>query len=320
MRSFLPTVLPLLAALTLAGCDTLSTSAKPPSGPEAKKPKVHVTARFLSYRDIQDFAEKHLDLNQRLLAVAPTMAYRPGQSKADVIPLVADAAGLAAQAIVDWIGKGLEAEAKKHAAQFAAFVQQPDWWYGAAPDIAAVELTRTKGEGAAAETTFQAIVILRPVFTTPPPHTRPVAFQLVPVYLLETTPAAEDFGQTMGAVLSLKLEGSWVSDKGVPANAVLATYTLTIKKYTEGQPVLISTSADAGSDEDDPAKAAEIKLADASHYFAMPERPATLGATFGIAETDPSKWVGLIEKLGEAITGQASGAGTAVKGKLTPSS
>jgi len=322
MRRLLPTLLPILAALVLAGCDTLQTGDKAPSLlSDAKKPQAHVTARFMSYRDIQDFAQTHPDLNARLLTVAPTMAYQAGKPKPDVVPLVADVAGLAAQEIVDWIGKALEAEAKKHAAQFAAFVQQPDWWYGAAPDVAAIELTRTKGEGAAAETTFQAIVLIRPVFATQPPHTQPLAFQLVPVYLLETTPAAEDFGKTMGAVLSVTLESSWVGDKGAPGNAVLATYCLTIKNYNIGQPVLVSTKEDAdATPEDDQKKTPEIKLSDASHYFALPQTQATIGATFCVAETDPSKWVGLLEKLGEAISGQAGGANSAVKKKLEPGS
>jgi len=301
------------AALILAGC---ATTDKPV---EAPKPVAHVTAKFLTYRDIQDFAEKHPALNDRLKTLAPTMAYHEGRAKADVIPLVAGAAGLAAQEILDFLGKTLEAEAKKHSAAFAAYVQQPDWWTDGQPDVAAVELTRTVGEGETAETTFDAIVLIRPVFSTlPPDHPRLAAFQLVPAYLLETKPAAEDFGKTMGAVLSVTLECSWTADTGAPTSEVLATYSETISTYEVGQPVLIAaTEAPVPKDSKGPA---EIKLSDASHFFAMPERTATIGVKFGVAEADPSQWVGILEKLGEAISGEAGSANTAVKNKLNPPS
>jgi hypothetical protein len=323
VKHHLPNLTAVLAALVLAGCTSVesggSSSVEPAKQAETPKPAVRVAARLLTYREIQDFAEKHPALNVRLKTLAPTMAYNEGQAKADLIPLVATAAGLVTEELVKWVGNSLEAEAKKHSAQFGAFVQQPDWWTEGQPDVAAVELTRTEGAGAEGAVLFDAIVLIRPIFSTlPPGRPKLAAFQLVPVYLLETKPAAEDFGKTMGAVLSVSVECSWTTDGGVPKSEVIATYTYKLKEYEEGQPVLVAAKEDSAADTSKGPP--EMSLSDASHYFAMPERAATIGATFGVAETDPSKWVGVLEKLGEAIGGQASGAGTAVKNKLSPPS
>jgi hypothetical protein len=321
VKHHLPNLSALFLTLILAGCVSVDeTPTAPPAKPAAAPTApVKVTAKLLTYRDIQDFAEKHPDLNERLKTLAPSMAYHEGQSKADVIPLVADVAGFAAQEILNWVGNRLEDEAKKHSAQFAAFVQQPDWWAQGQPEVAAIELTRTQGEGAFRETLFDAIVLIRPVFgAVTEGLPKLAAFQLVPVYLLETKPAAEDFGKTMGAVLSITVACTWASDKGEPTSAVLATYTETIDEYEVGQPLVIAANDELA--QKDGKSPLCIKPSDASHFFAMPERAATIGVTFCVAEADPSKWVGILEKLGEAISGQASNANSAVKNKLSPPS
>jgi hypothetical protein len=317
----LPNLTAVFLALILAGCVSVdeAPTASPAKPTAVSKAPVKVTAKLLTYRDVQDFAEKHPELNERLKTLAPSMAYHEGQSKADVIPLIADAAGFAAQEILNWVGNRLEDEAKKHSAQFAAFVQQPDWWSQGQPEVAAVELTRTQGDGPSGETLFDAIVLIRPVFGAMNQGIpKLAAFQLVPVYLLETKPAAEDFGKTMGAVLSVTVECTWASDKGAPKSAVLANYTETLDEYEVGQPLIIAANDELA--QKDAKSPLCIRPSDASHFFAMPERAATIGVTFCVAEADPSKWVGILAKLGAAISGQAGNANDAVKNKLNPPS
>jgi hypothetical protein len=301
----------LFAVLLLAGCATTqSTDPTAAAASKPDKPKVHTTAHFLTYAQLRSRAEGNPDLNKRLLIVAPGMAYRPGVSQPNVIPLIADAAGLVAKEIVNWIGTAIEAEAKKHTAQFAATLRDPNWWVRGEPNYAAVELTRTKGDDPAGEKIFDAIVLIRPVMYSTPPNSIPASYQLVPVYLLETTAAAEDFSEKMGAVISIHLESTWITPEGDPAEAVLVDYPLTVKEYELKQPYYFATKD--GKDADKPT--------DASPYFPMPAHPATLTTTFCFVETDPSKWVGLLEKLGEAIGAEASSAGSAVQTKLAPSS
>jgi hypothetical protein len=304
----------LLSAFVLAGCTTgpLAESNPPAVAKpdEAAKPAVHVDAHFLSYAQLRGLAQHNKALNDRLLAVAPLMAYREGESQPHIAVIAADAVGFVAKELVNWLGTAIEDEAKKHSACFAAYDQEAAWWTGDAPAFAAVELTRTKGDGTGRETLFDAIVLIRPVMggkSTMP--LVPAAYQLLPVYLLETTPAAEDFGNTMGAVLSVHLESTWISaGNGDPASAVLIDYPYTVGSYDINKPYLFVAKG-AGS----AADAQETS----SHFFAMPAHDATVSVTFGVAETDPSKWVGVLEKLGTAISGQASAAGAAAQKKAS---
>ena len=234
------------------------------------------------------------------------MAYKEGQSQPNVIPLLVDAAALGAKEIVNWIGSEIQGEAKKHSAQFAAFIQEPDWWVDNAPVYAAVELTRTRPDQPGKATLFDAIVVIRPVMGSAHNSGRPVAFQLVPVYLLETTAAAEDFAEKMGAVMNIHLESNWVSNSGDPVHAVLIDYPVTVKEYDLGQAYLF-----VGKDG---------KQSESSPFFAMPERESTVSVKFGFVETDPSKWVDFLDKLGAAISGQSSNASSAVQSALTPKS
>jgi hypothetical protein len=273
----------------------------------------------LTYAQIQDLGEANSALNRRLQALAPAMAYKEGETKPNVVALVADAAAFGAKELVNWLGTRMEDEAKKHSAQFAAFVQQPDWWDANQPAFAAIELTRSKVEGFRKEKLFDAIVLIRPVMSAASSKSSiPAAYQFVPVYLLETKPAAKDFGNKMGAVLSIHLECTWISDRGDPVNAVLADYIVTVKEYELTEPFLFVAKGDPGANGASHAEA--DKPVESSHFFALPAHPATIGVTFGVAEADPSKWVGILEKLGEAIGGQAGNAQSAVQNKLNPSS
>jgi hypothetical protein len=312
----------LLSLSILAGCASPSTNDATSQGtaktPDSAKPTIRVEATLLTYDELKSIASKNDPLNDRLKKLAPEMAYDKSQVENHFVLPWASIAGFATQEIVNWIGTLIDDEAKKHSAQFAAQVQKPDWWDSEsnAPRYAAVELTRTKIDGKGKEILFDAIVIIRPFLTKT--SAVPAAFQLIPVYLIETAPAAEDFGRTMGAVLSIQLESTWNLSSGDPKDAILANYTVTVKSYDLKKPYLFTKKdllgvvAAAETSDDDQAEY--------SHFFAMPLRSATIAATFGVAETDPSKWVGLLEKLGTAIKGQSSNAGSAVKKELTPAS
>lgn len=313
----------LFSAAIFAGCASGplgdSKLADLSKKPDASDSSILVEARFLTYAQIQDLGEANPTLNRRLQVLAPAMAYREGETKPNVVALVADAAAFGAKELVNWLGTRIEDEAKKHSAQFAAFVQQPDWWDANQPAFAAIELTRSKVEGFRKDKLFDAIVLIRPVMSAALSKSSiPAAYQLVPVYLLETKPAAKDFGDKMGAVLSIHLECTWISDRGDPVNAVLADYVVTVNEYKLTEPFFFVAKADPGANGASHAEA--DKPVESSHFFALPAHPATIGVTFGVAEADPSKWVGILEKLGEALGGQAGNAQAAVKNRLNPSS
>jgi hypothetical protein len=305
----------LASATFLSGCAALpdSNALIPPLGEKQPyAPSARVEARFLTYGELRAMAEKNPELNKRLHLLAPAMAYDPGVAHADVVPpVVVDAAAFAAKEILGWLGDRLEAEAQLHSAQFAAFVEQASWWGSSQPVFAAIELTRTTGKGASEKRVFDAVVLIRPVIGTTPGI---AAFRLMPVYLLETEAGAKDFTDKMGAVMSIHIEASWTEANGDPVNAVLVDYAVTGIKYELGKPCLFD-----GADQphgDAPAGAAGTGDLETSHFFAMPLRPSTIGVRFGYAETDPSKWVGLLDKLGKAIGGQADNASNAIKKNL----
>ena len=305
----------LVSVAAFSGCAAISAESPPSAGTGPKEPKVRVEAKLLTYKELREIAEKNSALNERLLKLAPAMAYKPGVAHADIIPFLPDVAAFAAKEIVNWLGNRLEEEAKKHSAQFAAFVEQPDWWAGAQPIIAAVELTRTTGKGSDEDRLFDAIVIIRPVMSTVmPEHPRIAAFQLLPVYLLEKKAAAEDFTDKMGAVLTVHIEASWTNTHGDPVDMVLVDYADKDIEYQIGKPFLFDEGGQKGPQSTDDSDA--DKPPAASHFFAMPEHPATISVNFCFAETDPSKWVGVLEELGKAIGGQADNASSAVKKKL----
>lgn len=273
---------------------------------------VHVQAQFLTYAQLRVLAESNTELNDRLLQVAPTMAYRPGEAQPDAAP-AADNATFAAHWVPNWIGDAIDAGSRKQTAEFAAFNQEPDSWLNNHPLYAAVELMRCKGEGSQKEKLFDAIVLIRPVMSADAGQSSiPTAYQLVPVYLLETTPAAIDPSPTMAALISVRIENTWTTASGDPAHVVAIDYSTSVRAYQLEQPFVFAASNDA-------ADAATAKQVVASPFFAMPAHPATISCTFGVAEVDPSKHPALLEQLAEAVAARAADAGAPVGTKAAPS-
>jgi hypothetical protein len=314
----LPWALIACSAILVTACDTMpqDIAAKLDVG-KADKAKYTVEMRLLTFEQVKAKGEKNSALNDRLKKVAPTMAYTPGEAAPHIVIPAAAVAGFAAQELVEGLGILLSDEAKKHSAQFGAYIQEPSWWdlRDRVPQYGALELTRTKVDAGKSEVVFDFIAILRPAKVAyPASETAPIpdAYQLIPVYLLETETAAKDFGKTIGAVIAIHLESAFTNQEGVPL-AESFDYAVPCATYKVGEEYLFAKAK--GPDATD-AKDADDQ-SDYSHFFALPGLPSTLGAQICVVETDPSIFVKVLAEVGQALQGQASNAGNAVKNKLS---
>ena len=313
----LPWALVACTAILMTACDSMPQGiADKLDAGKADKAKYAVEMRLLTFQQVKDKGEKNGALNDRLKKVAPTLAYVPGAAAPNFVIPAAAIAGFATQELVKELGVLLSDEAQKHSAQFGAYIQEPSWWdpKERVPEFAGLELTRTKTDSGKTEVVFDFVAILRPAkiaYRDPATNSIPDAYQLIPVYLLETEPAAKDFGKTMGAVITIHLESALTNPEGVPS-AMAFDYIVPVRSYTMGKECVFSKAN--GPDAADQKDADD--QTDYSHFFALPGLPATIGAQICVVETDPSIFVKVLSEVGQALQGQAGNAGNAVKNRL----